>query len=307
MESASWLSEAPQGIYIANDDLFVRNILLATDFSQSSERALDYALGIADRYESQLHLFHCIDPAVYNVAAAPDALWKTVDDTRSELEQVASDLRRQGRANRLDVKVIVEVGEVAKVLPHIAKDLKSDLIVVGTHGRGGWRKMLLGSVAEAVIDQASCPVFSVGSSAVRTRIKRYGPEHILLVSEAAKRSQLAESYAFSLASKYRSRLTIIDVLENRSGRILAQVSELKCCETEFSDTIPTKRLTRPEQPPVEVGMESGLILEVANRTAADLVVLPVPHDHKFTDRFVSTDSYRVVCSAPCPVLTVRAR
>ena len=92
MHSASWLSEAPQAMAIAGDELFVRNILLATDFSQCSVRALDYAVGIADRYESKLHLFHCIDPVMYNVVA-PDALWKTVDDTRSELEQVVSDLR----------------------------------------------------------------------------------------------------------------------------------------------------------------------------------------------------------------------
>ena len=306
MHSASWLSEMPQEMPIAHDDLFVRNILLATDFSQCSARALDYAVGIADRYESQLHLFHCIDPAPYEVVA-PDVLWKTVDDARSELEEVLSDLRRQGRVNRSDVKVVVEVGEAAKVLPNVARDLKTDLIVVGTHGRTGWKKMLLGSVAEAVIDEASCPVLSVASSAVRTRIKIYGPENILLVSEAARRSHHAESYAFSLARRYRARLSVLDVLENRSGRVLAQVSELMCCETNLNAPIPDRGLARPEQLAVEVGTESSVVLRVANRTAADLVVLPVPQDHKFTDRFVSTDSYRVVCDAACPVLTVRGR
>jgi nucleotide-binding universal stress UspA family protein len=306
MHSARWPSEAPQEMSVAHDHLFVRNILLATDFSQCSAHALDYALGIAGHYESQLHLFHCIDPVLYNVIA-PDALWKTVDDTRSELEQVVSHLRHQGRTNGFDVKVVVEVGDVSQVLPDIAKDLKTDLIVVGTHGRTGWRKMLLGSVAETVIDQAYCPVLSVGASAVRTRIKGDGPENILLVSAAARRSQLAESYALSLARKYLSRLTIIDVLENRSGRVDARVSEIECCETDMGDTIPDKGLIRPEQLPVEIGTESSLILQVANRTAADLVLLAVPQDHKFTDRFVSTDSYRVVCGAPCPVLTVRAR
>ncbi|HWC19130.1 MAG TPA: universal stress protein [Terriglobales bacterium] len=306
MYSAGWLSQTPQGISIAQDDLFVRNILVATDLSQCSARALDYALGIAGRFESQLHLFYCIDPVPYNVVA-PDALWKTVDDARSELEQVISDLRRQGRANSLDVKVVVEVGEVATVLPHVAKHLKADLTVVGTHGRTGWKKMLLGSVAETVIDEASCPVLAVASSAVRTRAEANGPESILLVRGATRRSHLAESYAYSLARRYRARLNIIDVLENQSGRVLAQVSEFTCCEADGSDTIPAKGSPRLEQVAEEVGTESSVTLRVANRTAADLVVLAVPQDPKFTDRFVSTDSYRVVCDAPCPVLTVRHR
>lgn len=306
MHSAGWLSEVSQGLSVADDALFIRNILLATDFSQCSARALDYALGIASRYESQLCLFHCIDPAPFSLVG-PEPLWKTVEDTRYELEQTASNLRRQVKANSLEIKVVVEAGDVAAILPQIAKNLENDLIVVGTHGRTGWRKTLLGSVAEAVMDQASCPVLSVGSSAVRKRIQEHGPENILLVSEAARRSQLAESYALSLARKHRSRLTTVDVLENRAGRVVAQVAELKCCETDFRNPIRDKELRTPEQLPVEIGTESDLILQVASTSAADLVVLAVPDDHKFTDRFVSTNSYRVVCGAPCPVLTVRAR
>lgn len=306
MDLASCLSEPSQAMSIVQDDNFLRTILLATDFSRSSTCALECALGIAHRYQSQLYFFHCVDPFMYSIVA-PDAVWKTVDDVRSELEQAVSDLRRKRMANRLDMKVVVEVGNVAKVLPEVAKNLKSNLIVVGTHGRTGWKKMLLGSVAESVIDEAACPVLSVASSAVRTRIKDFEPENTLLVTGLARRSKIAESYAFSLARKNRSRLNIVDVLENRSGHVLADVSELNCSEADLGDTISDKAHTRVKQAAVGLGTESGLILDVANRTAADLLVLAVPHDHKFTDRVVSTDSYRIVCGAPCPVLTVRTR
>jgi nucleotide-binding universal stress UspA family protein len=306
MHSTDWLSELPQRLSAANDAVVLSNILLATDFSQCSTRALDCALGIASRYESQLCLFHCIDPAPYNLVG-PEPLWKTVEDTRRELEQVGSNLRREGRTNDFGMKVVVEVGDVSAILPQVVKDLETDLIVIGTHGRTGWQKMLLGSVAESVMDGASCPVLTVGSSVARTRIQGHVPKNILLVSEAARRSQLAESYAFSLACKHRSRLTVVDVLENRSGRVVAQVSELQLCESDLREAIPDKALTTPQQLPVEIGTESSLILQVANRTAADLVVISVPEDHKFTDRFVSTNSYGVVCGAPCPVLSVRDR
>src|SRR5262249_26957857 len=74
----------------------LRNILLATDFSQCSARALDYAVGIASRYESQLYLFHCIDPAPYSLAD-PDVVWQTRDDIRRQLENLVLDLHREGR------------------------------------------------------------------------------------------------------------------------------------------------------------------------------------------------------------------
>jgi len=283
----------------------LRSILLATDFAEFSARALAYAVGIASRYESQLYLYHCIDPAPYSLAE-PDVVWKTRDDIKCQLEHVVLDFHRQGRARNIEVKVVAEVGDVATFLPQAVKDLDPSLVVVGTHGRNGWQKMVLGSVAEIVMDHVSCPVLSVGPSAHRKRLQAFGPQNILLVSEASMRSQLAESYAFSLAHKYGSRLTVVDVLKNRSGRDLAQVSQAKCCDTEQTDVVPDRELTHFAQSSPEVGSQSDFVLQVADRTQADLIVLTVSNSHRFTDRFVSTNSYRVVSGAPCPVLTVHA-
>lgn len=288
---------------VTPDRMTVRNILLATDFSECSTRALSYALGIASRYQSRLHLFHCIDPTLYNFIE-PDAVQPAGDDVRRELEQLASDLR--GIKN-VEIKVVVETGDLVAILAQAVKDLDLGLIVVGTHGRTGWRKAILGSVAEIVVGQASCPVLSVGPSSDRTRIKEFGPENILLAIEASAPSQLAESYAFSLANKYGSRLTVVDVLENRSGRVLAKVYQLEWCEPERSATILEKTSARPEQLPTEIGTESDLILQVADQSAADLIVLAMPAAHKFASRFLCTSSYQVLCSAPCPVLSVHAQ
>lgn len=282
----------------------VRNILLATDFSQYSVRALNYALGIASRYKSQLYLFHCIDPAPYRLAD-PDVIWKTHDDLRNDLERLAWDLRNRGRAKDVEISVAVEVGDIGQTLPQTVKDLALDLIVVGTHGRTGWRKLVLGSVTETVIDLVSCPVLSVGPSTNRNRMEEFGPESIVLVSGTSAHSQRAESYAFSLTRKYGSRLTAVNVLENRSGRVVAEVSELECCEVELGNSPHARLVPGNLQLPTAIGAQSDLILQVAGRASADLIVLSVPENHRFTDRFVSNNSYQVVCAAPCPVLTVR--
>jgi nucleotide-binding universal stress UspA family protein len=131
MQNADLLSETPQSSSVTPDLLIVRNILLATDFSEFSERALAYAVGIARRYESQLFLFHCINPIPYNLVE-PDAVQVTCDDVQDKLERLASDLRRQ---NNVEVKVVVATGDLAMILPRAVQDLDLDLIVAGTHGR----------------------------------------------------------------------------------------------------------------------------------------------------------------------------
>lgn len=184
MQQADLFLEMRQRSSVTADQVTVRNILLATDFSECSARALDYALEIAHRYESQLYLFHCVDPTPYNLLE-PGAVQSGCDDVRRELEQLVSDLRHQGRARNLDVKVVVEAGDLTVILPQAVKDLNLDLIVVGTRGRTGWRKLVLGSVAEIVVDQVFCPVLSAGPSADPKRIREFRPENILFARETS--------------------------------------------------------------------------------------------------------------------------
>jgi len=289
---------------VADGPVTVRNILLATDFSQCSARALTYALVIAARYAATLHLFHCIDPTPYNMVA-PDAI-QTCEAAWRDMHQLESDLLSRGLTKDVEVKLRVEAADLPTVLPEIARDLDLGLIVVGTHGRTGWKKVVLGSVAEIVVDHAPCPVLTVGPSTDRNRLEQFGPESILFASDPSARSKLAESYALSLARKYNSRLTVADVLEDRAGRVLAEVSRCEWSESALRDTILEREPAELPQLPTEIGTESDLILQVADDAAADLIVLTVPAAHRFTNRFLSTNSYRVVCGAPCPVLTVRA-
>lgn len=286
------------------DALVLRNILLTTDFSECSARALRYALGIAARYAATLHLFHCIDPTPYNMGA-PEALEPARDAGWRDLQRLDLDLRSNGLVRDVDLKLHVEVAELPAILPEIVRDLDLGLIVVGTHGRTGWKKFVLGSVAEIVVDHASCPVLIVGPSTDRRRLEQFGPESILFARKRFTGSQLAESYALSLAQKYHSRLTVADVLEDHADHVLAQVSQFEWRESESEEDILRGRPTNLAQLPAEMGTRSDLILRVADRTAADLIVLTVPASHKFTDRFLSTNSYQVVSGARCPVLTVR--
>jgi nucleotide-binding universal stress UspA family protein len=290
---------------VADDPMNGRNVLLATDFSECSAQALAYALGIARDYHSQLYVFHCVDPIPYALVE-PAAVQQTCDDAQLELERLVLHLQREGRAKNVDVKVVVDAGDLAVILPELVENLRLGLVVVGTHGRTGWRKLLLGSVAEMVVDRVSCPVLCVGPSTDGTRIREFGPENILYANEGSACSQLAKSYAFGLARKYQCRLTMIDVFENRAGRVVSNVSQFEWRE-ERSQMAPDASAVSCAQLPSEIGTETDLILRIADRTAADLIVLAVPEAHRFTDRFLLTNSYKVLCRAACPVLTVHAQ
>src|SRR5271165_114964 len=265
MQESRLRTEVPQTSGNTGDLLSLRNILMATDFSECSARALNFALGIAARYESRLNLFHCLDPRPYNMVG-PDAVQSACDAAWRDMQQLEAELRSNRLAKDVAVRALIEVGDLQAILPQVVADLDVGLIVVGTHGRTGWRKLVLGSVAEIVVDQASCPVLTVGPSTDRNRLEQFGPENILFASNPSARSQLARSYAFSLANKYNSRLTVDDVLEDHAGRVLAKVSEFEWRESESRGAPLGGDLTGVPQLPSEIGTQSDLILRLADRT-----------------------------------------
>src|SRR5215813_6901236 len=160
MQGSNLLLQPPRSSR-TSDSISIRNILFATDLSDCSTQALGYALGIASRYESQVHLFHCVDPTPYNLID-PSAVETACGDVRRELENLVLDLHRQEHAGNVTLNTLVAAGDPINLLTDAISELNVDLIIVGTHGRTGWRKAVLGSVTELIIDQSSCPVLSVG-------------------------------------------------------------------------------------------------------------------------------------------------
>jgi nucleotide-binding universal stress UspA family protein len=132
-------------------------ILVATDFSAPSEAALVYGRALADKFDAALHLIYVADNLF---------LHAVVSDRRS-LEHAAM-RRLQDRLTEADrvrgaVAVVEHSNEPANEILQYAKSANMDLIVMGTHGRTGLGRFVLGSVAEAVVRTAPCPVLTVRS------------------------------------------------------------------------------------------------------------------------------------------------
>ncbi|TAK09255.1 MAG: universal stress protein [Candidatus Manganitrophaceae bacterium] len=142
----------------------IRKILVPTDFSSHSERAAEYALMLAAKFEATIDLLHVVEPFPYSVT---DTM--TIINHGEALKTIAASLLDNARA-QLEQKGMKAESHLASGAPDQeivdwARDHAIDLIVMGTHGRTGVRHLLLGSVAEKVVHLSPCPVLTVTAEA----------------------------------------------------------------------------------------------------------------------------------------------
>ncbi|MFY9269234.1 MAG: universal stress protein [Candidatus Manganitrophaceae bacterium] len=147
-----------------------RRILLGTDFSDYSKEALDYALFLAKSFEAELYLFHAFEQPVFmpgvNGRVGPEIItWIQgfKEEGWKKLEALAEKMKKEG----VKAHPLLKEGVPYREMLNAAKEVKADLIVLGTHGRSGLDRFMMGSVAERVVRQAPCPVFLVKPAGLR--------------------------------------------------------------------------------------------------------------------------------------------
>jgi nucleotide-binding universal stress UspA family protein len=138
----------------------IKTILVSTDFSDYSKKALDNAIALAKTFGARIVLIHAVDALSYVVSESLQ--WEKVYDGLSEtirpmLDKQIKEIENEGIPATSDLIQGVPYEQIVKK----AGEIKADLIVMGTHGRTGVRHLLLGSVAERVIHLAPCPVMTV--------------------------------------------------------------------------------------------------------------------------------------------------
>ncbi|MCZ6465507.1 MAG: universal stress protein [Proteobacteria bacterium] len=140
----------------------VDRILVPIDFSDHARVVLEWAAHLAEEHESTVVLLHAYHLPVefqqLEGAYLPADFWANVkEEAKSSLERAAESLRQRG----LQVEEVVREGYPATVIEDEATRQKADLIVIGTHGLSGLKHLLLGSIAERVVQKAPCPVLTV--------------------------------------------------------------------------------------------------------------------------------------------------
>ena len=141
----------------------LRRILLPTDFSKFSDNALTYAIAFAEKFGAELHLLHVVqDLALFmppDVVTVPAMV--PLDQLNTAAHDAINRLVREHNLGRFTLHHEVREGNPFTEIVRYAKDHDIDLIIMGTHGRGGLAHVLLGSVSEKVVRKAPCPVLTV--------------------------------------------------------------------------------------------------------------------------------------------------
>jgi nucleotide-binding universal stress UspA family protein len=307
MIKAQDIAEGAETRTPANKRHSFKNILLATDFSPASGRALEYAASLARRYGSALYLTHIISLDGYPLMA-PELAASSLQKMHVEAEESFRQLLKTGLLVALPYKAVIQEGNLWPSLEELIKKYEIDLLVVGTRGAGAVRKVLIGSGAEEIFRQAKIPVFTVGPATASDPQFEVEFKNILFATDFGKSAEREAECALSLAQEHCSRLRLVHVfphpeaygesvlaLEKRNS--MAQLKELVPADTDLHCKLDFE---------VPVGVPVEQILRIAKEINADLIVMGAKARKSLAGNIPYTKVYRVVCEAKCPVLTVRS-
>jgi nucleotide-binding universal stress UspA family protein len=276
----------------------INNIVVATDFSPSSNTALLYSLGIARRNHAKVWIIHVIGDTFFS----SDTQQRAVDDAWREGHRRMTEHFIAGNLDGVQHKLIVEQGPIFEVLTRIVDERNAELLVVGTRGRSRIGKLLLGSVAESIFRQATCPVITVGPK-TDSQLSPEGPKRILFCTGFSRHSLEAGKLALGFGEQQDTELILLHVAPEPTDREAYKHDAIRRLAAVVP---PDLKLAKPPRLLVEFGSPVERILAVAQKQRPDLIVLGVRQPEGFTRRLLWATAYGVVTNAPCPVLTVRS-
>jgi len=300
----------------------LKSVLLATDFSKASSKPLRRALAIARHYNAKFYLTHIVSSLGYTLAGPP-ALELACEAAERDVQHLEKTLLQDGSLAQLEHEFIVRRGVVWEQLQNVIAEKQVDLVVLGTHARRTLGKLILGSVAEQIFRRAECLVLTVGpGSSQDSPLDNAHPlRPILFATDFGGASLRALPYAISFANHFHAKLVLLHVApiapipegfhwsstttDIRQLRDNARYAALSHLQDLVSRSTP---LHAAPEFVIKFGSPPKVIQHVAADFEADLIIMGLNHTRHF-DTAAHTPwhtAYEVVCTARCPVLTVRS-
>lgn len=298
----------------------LKNVLFATDFSDASEAALRYVTALSLRYGSVIHLAHILPDVAFLRPGAPDpaVIGSIYEDAHSAAQEKMQ--RLTDRLKGFPHQSYIRHGDTCQVLAEIVGEQQIDLVIAGTHGRTGLGKLVMGSVAEEILRQVSCPVLTVGPKVVGTvvpearRDRELPPAQInvrqvLYATDFKQESQEAFRFALSFAREFRAHLGLLHVIETYGEQPYEHPGRIDTSLASLRELVPGDAgLRYPPEILAEYGSPSECILQTAADREADLIVLgvrPAGSHMGAATHLGRAVAHKVIVGAHCPVLTVR--
>jgi len=298
----------------------ISRILCPVDFSDQSRHALAHAAAIAQWYGSTITVLY-VHPVVPIAAYAPGApAFPPYVVTAGDRDKLLASMKQfaEGEVSS-GVALAFEVVEGSAV-PEIfnrAAAIRSDLIVLGTHGRSGFDRLMLGSVTEKVLRKAACPVLSVPPKVHDGESARPVFKTILSAVDFSDSSLHALQYSMALAQEADARLTVLHVIELPADAH-EQLPHLSPGVREYVNSVESDRGERlralvPDRVRAYCNVETMIttgkpyreVLRIAGEQGANLIVMGIRGRGAADLLFFGSTAQHVVREATCPVLTLR--
>jgi len=298
-------------------------IVCCVDFSEFSGRALHCAAALARWYDARLIALHAVlNVPVVDVlpggAAGISPVRLASIDSSVVADAVRSFVAAHVPPTQVVETVVVEAGNVADELLTHAAALDADMLVIGTHGRSGFERVLLGSAAEKILRKASCPVLVVPRHATEAPAGDTAPfTEIVCGIDFSASCERALAYALDMAEEADARMTLLHVIEmppelhalpNAEGidvpavRAAAEADCLRRLRAMVPESAHTYCTIHME---VVEGNPAREIVRMAEQRGADLIVMGVQGRSAVDMLLFGSKTHSVVRHSACPVLTVR--
>jgi nucleotide-binding universal stress UspA family protein len=293
----------------------ITRILCPVDLSDCSRHALDHAFAIARHYRATIAALFVVPPATALIPAADLGTYPLVVFTAEELAQLRGELEQFVKRDAGDVAFTVEVADGNVVAEIVARASAADLVVLGTHGRTGLERLMLGSVTERVLVKTARPVLTVPPRAPAAIPATDLFTRILCAVDFSPASMKALEAAATLAKDLNATLSVAHVLERfpidepvmmgepgtpEHDRVASELAGTRLREN-IPDSI---RTLGPLREVVAEGKAYREILRLAEQERSELIVMGAHRSGGGPHTFGSTTN-QVVRRATCPVLTLK--
>lgn len=281
---------------------FIKRILIPVDFSITALKAVDHAITIAKITNAEIYLLHVIE----HVQVTTDPLYFAMPKERAldadlarmsnvSLSKVEERIKAKGISR---VKTITVFGRTHKMILKISKKIKSDLIVMGTHGVSGFREFIMGSNAYRVVSDAQCPVLTV-----QKKNKAGGYKNILVPFTDTPHSRSKVGFTIQMGKLFGAKITVLGfdrgLTKAASKKIVLQGNQIREIIEKHGLTCTVKITDEP--------YTAKIILDYVKKAGIDMLTVIGNTDKRdITEYFKGSLAQQLINHSELPVLSVHA-
>jgi nucleotide-binding universal stress UspA family protein len=287
-----------------------RKILCPVDFFNPSKHAFNYALKLAANYVAKVHALHVVAPVIPAAYGAPFSIGDLTADLRKEAMRLLQKLKQVAEKAGVAVTTEVRLGDIDIEIRHSVEAQKADLVVLGTHGRRGFERLVMGSVTERMIRHCPVPLITVGPG--RKGASPPNVRRILVTTDFSEGTADAVAYALSIAQECQAKVTLLHVVHDIAADVSGKYREplWRGIESELQKLVPKDALDWCEvETCIETGVPHQFIPRFLLSKKFDLLVMNI-HGKGILDRaLLGSTAERTVRAATeiCPVLLIPPR